>query len=145
MSAKEDLIKRVNRLEKGAGKGRFLKLMPLLAEQLHEKKLTFALYEAKNLLLYWEAVCGKDYKVKETALRLDIEGVGVVSVCHHLKDDTLHAESDLQGVTGRKFGKFLHKFGLIRKIDKGRNSLGRNEYEKGKHRLVEYCLEHAEA
>lgn len=141
MSSRDELIKRVNRLEKGAGKGRFLKLLPQLAEQLQERRLTFTLISAEEAHLYWEAVCGKDYKVKETALRLFIKDTGTVSICHHLKDDSLHAESDLIDIPPRKFGKFLHKFGLIRKIAKGYNTLGRNEYEKGKLRLVEYGLE----
>lgn len=142
MSAKDKLLKRINKLEKLDGNRRFEKFLRRFAHETegHVLLRSKLVKKAKNVTLERETSFGKDGKIDSTALVL-VNGEG--SLFLRRVGHKFEIESRLNGVAGRTFGKkLLFTFGLTRKLS-GKNEISRKDYDKGVERFVEYYLEKA--
>jgi hypothetical protein len=133
--------RRIERAEALSGKpGLFRKLAKELP--MGDAAIRSVLLKAKRGSIYWELVFDKTGAVMEKALLFSFDDNGVVGIrqlCDGDKAD-FRIESDLNS-PGRKFGKFLHKFGLSRRVPKSMTSVIDGDVNKARERLIERFVE----
>lgn len=145
----KDLEKKIRRrIERAEALSDKPGLFRKLAKELPEghAAIRSVLFKAKRGLIYWEIVFDKTGAIVEKALLFSFDDNGIIGLrqlSNGGKPD-YRVESDLS-FPGRKFGKFLHKFGMSRRVPKSSNSLIGGDVNKARERLIERFVELNEA